>query len=57
MKSLFVICNKDGNPFFTDPKGVDRYNRTWAFKNEEIAKESIQTKDEQIVEYRPVKGK
>lgn len=56
MKSVFILCDKEGNPFFTDKKGKDSYIRTWAFKNEEIAKESLQDGDK-IVEYRPAKGK
>lgn len=54
MKSLFVICDTDGNPFFTDKKGKDAYTRVWAFKSLADAKAGCKT--DKVVEYRPVKG-
>ena len=56
MKSLYIVCDKDGNPFFTDKKGADMYTRTWAFKNAEEAKLSVKGSDK-VVEYRPAKSK
>jgi len=55
MKSIFVVCDKDENPFFT-VKGKEFYSRVWAFKNKDEATVNKKSSDK-VVEYRPVKEK
>jgi len=56
MKSIYLVCDKDKNPFFTTKTG-DRYRMVWAFKSPEEAKDSCTTPEDTIVEFRPVKAK
>lgn len=56
-KSIFVICDSKGNPFFTDQKGDDRYKMVWAYKNQDDAEASCNLNTEQVVEYYPRKQK
>jgi hypothetical protein len=56
-KSIFVICDREGNPFYTDNKGSDRYKMVWAWKNKAEAESSCKRGDEHVVEFRPAKGK
>lgn len=55
MKSIYLICDKDGNPF-TDHKQKETFLRAWCFKNEEEANEA-KGKNQLVIEFRPVKGK
>jgi hypothetical protein len=54
MKSIFVICDKEGNPF-TGFNGKEYYKMATAYKSENDAKIACKSY-ETIVEYRP-KGK
>jgi hypothetical protein len=53
-KSIFVICDKDGNPFSRGSDG-SYYKRTWAFQSFDEAKENC-IKGEKPIEYKPAKG-
>jgi len=54
-KSIYLICDQDGNPF-TDHKQKETFLRAWAFKNGNEA-EAAKMKHQTVVEFRPVKGK
>jgi len=54
-KFIYVICDKEGNPFNKSASGA-YYTRTWAFASEKEAADN-KMPTETITKYKPMKGK
>lgn len=56
MSKVFIICDSDGNPFFLDMNGNEKYARTWAFKSKAEAERAAKG-DKTVCEFTPRKKK
>lgn len=58
MKSLFVLCDKQDQPF-VDVRTKDYFKMTWAYSRKEEAEDCAKLAKgfAKVIEYRPVKSK